>query len=102
MSPDGTLLATGASGDPIRIWDTSTGELLHEIPVGDVQVQGIAFVTDRHLAVVPEAGSVFVYTLDDDELLRLVRASLTRGFTAPECARFDFETCPTLDGMTAG
>jgi hypothetical protein len=38
-----------------------------------------------------------VITIDPDELLGIVRRSLTRGFTATECARFGFgDECPSL------
>jgi hypothetical protein len=62
-------------------------------------VQGLAFVDDDHLAVAPETGGVFVYTLNTDELLGLVRSALTRGLTASECQRFNFVDCPTLDDL---
>jgi hypothetical protein len=84
------------------VWDVTERGLVHEIYVGDTQVQGLAFVDDRHLAVAPEEGGVRVYTLDADELLEIVRASLTRGFTTTECARFDFGAdCPTLADLQA-
>lgn len=97
LSPDTTLLATGASDGLLRVWDTETGSLVHEIPVGDTQVQGVAFVDDRHIAVTPEEGNLLIVTIDVDELLDIVRSSLTRGFTDAECERFNFgDDCPTL------
>jgi hypothetical protein len=40
---------------------------------------------------------LLLVTIDPDELLDIVRRSLTRGFTATECARFGFgDECPTL------
>jgi DNA-binding SARP family transcriptional activator/WD40 repeat protein len=99
MSPDGTRLATGASDGSIKVWDVTTRMLVHEMNLGDTQVQGLAFVDDTHLAVAPEEGDVRVYTVDAEELLRVVRGSLTRGFTATECARYDLDPCPTLTEM---
>lgn len=100
MSPDRSLLATGSSDGFVKVWDVTERRQVHEIRVGDTQVQGVAFVDDDHLAVAPEDGGVSVYALDPDELLGIVRASLTRGFTTTECARFNFgDDCPTLAGM---
>jgi DNA-binding SARP family transcriptional activator/WD40 repeat protein len=100
LSPDRTRLATGASDGFVKVWDIVHRHLVHEIYIGNTQVQGLAFVGDQHLAVAPEAGSVLVYTLDADELLGLVRASLTRGFTSSECQRFNFDDhCPALDDL---
>lgn len=101
MSPDRTLLATGASDGSVRVWDVIQRRLVHEIDIGDVQVQGLAFVNENHLAVAPEPGGVFVYTLDAGELLDLVRSSLTRGLTTAECQRFNFDVCPALDDLRA-
>lgn len=78
----------------MKVWDVVQRELVHEIYVDATQVQGLAFINDRHLAVAPEEGGVFVYTLDADELLDIVRGSLTRDFTTTECQRFDLDACP--------
>jgi hypothetical protein len=42
-----------------------------------------------------------VYNLDVDELVRLVEGSLSRGFTANECAKYfdDAKPCPTLEEL---
>jgi WD40 repeat protein len=97
LSPDGTTIATGASDGFVRVWDAETGDLVHEVPFGDTAVQGVAFVDGTHLAVTPASGDLRFVTIDADELLDLVSASLTRGFTETECERFDFgNDCPTL------
>ena len=97
LSPDGTLIATATSDGFVRVWDGPSLDLLHEIPLGDTPIQGVAFVTNEHLAVTPEHGDLFVVTTDPDELLDVVRTSLRRGFTGLECGRFDFgDDCPTL------
>lgn len=43
FSTDGLRVATAAETDPTRIWDSRTGELLHEIPVDDAEVNDVAF-----------------------------------------------------------
>ena len=53
LSPDGALVATAASDGLVRVWDGATLELVHEVPLGDSQIQGVAFVDDDHLAVTP-------------------------------------------------
>jgi WD40 repeat protein len=97
LHEDGSYAATGSSDGFVRVWDTATGDLIHEIPFGDTQVQGVAFVDDQRLAVTLEEGNLLIVTTDVDELLDLVRSTLTRGFTATECAKFGFDdNCPTL------
>jgi hypothetical protein len=74
--------------------------LVHEIYVDNTQVQGVAFLDDRHLAVAPQDGGMRVYTIDADELLEVVRRSLTRDFTSTECARFNLgPSCPSLTDL---
>jgi DNA-binding CsgD family transcriptional regulator/WD40 repeat protein len=102
MSLDGSLVATGSSDGLARVWDARTGALVHEILVGDTQVQGVAFVTDDHLAVTPAEGNLLVYTIEPGELLANVRESLTRSFTDVECSRYEIDPCPTLEELRGG
>jgi WD40 repeat protein len=100
LSPDRTRIATGSSDGFVRIWDSDTGELLHEVPLDGVAVHGVAFVDQFHLAITPADGDLLIVTTDPDELLELNRASLTRGFRQTECERFNFgDNCPTLDEL---
>jgi WD40 repeat protein len=97
LSQDAALVATAAADGLVRVWDAPTLELVHEVALGDTPIRGVAFVDDHHLAVTPQDGNLLLVTIDPDELLDLVRRSLTRGFTATECTRFDFgDECPTL------
>jgi WD40 repeat protein len=100
QSADGGLLATGSSDGFVKVWDVVERRLVHEIYVDNTQVQGVAFLDDRHLAVAPQDGGMRVYTIDADELLEVVRRSLTRGFTSTECARFNLgQSCPSLTDL---
>jgi WD40 repeat protein len=99
VSPDGKQIATASADGSVDVWDARTLELEHEMQVPD-QAQGVAFVDDTHLAVMPQAGDLQIMILDRDELLAKVRSTLTRGFTAEECAQYGFgSACPTLDEM---
>jgi WD40 repeat protein len=103
LNPSGTLAATGASDGFVRVWDVLERTLVHEFRIGHEQVQGLAFVNDRHLAVAPHSGHLFVYTVDSDELVQLVRGSLIRGFTNFECERFFADDhCPSLEELQSG
>lgn len=103
LNDEGTLLVTGGSDGSLRVWDALTFELIHEIPFGNTQVQGVAFVNDRHLAVTVQEGNLLVVTIDPDELLEIAGASLTRGFTQVECERYNFgDECPSLEELRAG
>jgi WD40 repeat protein len=97
LSPDATRIATGAASGLVRIWGADSGELLHEVPLVDTEVRGLAFIDDRRLAVTPSDGDLLIVTTDPEELIELVRSTLPRGFRPNECARFNFgDDCPTL------
>jgi WD40 repeat protein len=96
LSPDSSRLATGASDGIVRIWDATSGSLIHEIPFTGTQIQGVDFIDGDRLAVVGQTGTVRIVTTDADELLAVTRASLTRTLTAAECERFAVKPCPSL------
>jgi WD40 repeat protein/DNA-binding SARP family transcriptional activator len=94
-------LATGSSDGVVRVWDVAEQRLVHEFQVGDTQVQGVAFLGGDDLAIATERGGMTVYTLDPQTLIDRVEGSLTRGFTATECARFQLgDTCPGIAAAT--
>jgi DNA-binding SARP family transcriptional activator/WD40 repeat protein len=100
VSPDGQLFATGASDGSVKVWDIAARRQVHELSMGDTQVQGLAFVGDRHLAIATERSGIEVVTVDEAELLDLVRGSLQSGFTQAECARYGFDdACPTVEEL---
>jgi DNA-binding SARP family transcriptional activator/WD40 repeat protein/energy-coupling factor transporter ATP-binding protein EcfA2 len=96
ISDDGAWLATAAMDGSIRVWDATSGDLVHDAGRRDGPVRGIAFVGERELIVAVD-GWLDRITIDPDGLVDLVRASLNRGFTQSECSRFNFHgDCPTL------
>jgi len=99
LSPDGSLMATGASDGILRVWDSVTGELKQQMDFRGPEVQGVAFIDDRHLAVTPQGGGLLIMTVDPQELANTVRVSLTRTFTATECKTYGLDPCPTLEQM---
>jgi class 3 adenylate cyclase/WD40 repeat protein len=98
LSPDGSLMATGASDGILRVWDTKTGALTQQMDFG-AEVQGVAFIDNLHLVVTPQRGDLLFMTLDPAELANAVRASLIRTFTATECTTYGIDPCPTLAEM---
>jgi DNA-binding beta-propeller fold protein YncE len=101
LSPDGLLLATGGSNGVLIVWNATTGKLDQQMEFGGAQVQGLAFIDDRHLAVTPQGGGLLIMTVDHAELADIVRASLTRTFTDLECTTYGIASCPTLEEMRA-
>jgi WD40 repeat protein/DNA-binding CsgD family transcriptional regulator len=101
LSPDDRQIATGSSDGSVRVWDAATGTLQQELNVPE-QAQGVAFLGNDELAIVPQAGDMLVMTLDPDRLLATVRASLTRTFTTDECTQYRITPCPSLAEMQAG
>jgi hypothetical protein len=79
------------------VWDLQSGKPLQAIPFGDIPIENVEFLDDRHLLVVPaNGGDVLTMTLDVDELLRIARSRLTRRFTQEECRTYlHIDTCPS-------
>ena len=105
MSPGGARLATGHAGGRLKVWSLSDLSLEQEVALGDLlpgqEVQGLAWSDESRLMVALSSGTIIALTTDQGELLDLARASLTRGFTEAECARFEIDPCPTLQELQA-
>lgn len=102
VNRDGTVIATGGADGVVRLWDASTLNLLHEVSV-DSAAQGVAFVDDGRLAVMPSLGGLQLFVVDRNQLLNIVRSSVTRPFTPQECAQYGFgAACPSLDQLRQG
>jgi WD40 repeat protein len=97
ISPDGTKIATADFSGAVRVWDLQSGKPLQAIPFGDIPIENVEFLDDRHFLVVPaNGGDVLTMTLDVDELLRIARSRLTRRFTQEECRTYlHLDACPS-------
>ena len=95
--------ATGTRGGVLRVWDLADRSPSLEVKIGDVQIQGVAFIDDEHLALTPQTGGLLTITLDPDELVSAVRKSLTRAFSAAECQTYGIDPAPrSMNYVPAG
>lgn len=66
FSPDGLVLATGAFGNEILLWDVATGDLVGEQRGGDRRVTGLSFSPcGRWLAASNSDGSLRIWVAGD-------------------------------------
>ena len=66
VSPDGQILATGANDGVLRLWNATTGELLHEVPISPNKglINQILFTPEgRHLVTANANGTAYVLRL---------------------------------------
>ena len=92
------LIATGSSADGVRIWSRD-GELLASVPTHQQDPPTFTFAPGTDTLYYEDGGGVVRrFAIDLDDVTRLARSVLTRGFTPQECARyFPDEPCPTFD-----
>jgi eukaryotic-like serine/threonine-protein kinase len=64
LSPDGKRLATGAAGDPVRIWDTATGKLVKTLP--EPNVVSLAFGPEGQTLGVGGRDQAVVWDLESE------------------------------------
>ncbi len=87
-SRDGATIATGAVAGDIRVWDAATGmQRLHLTGHRGVHRLGL-HPSRRWIAIATAPGNVHVWTLDTDELLRIVRSRMIRELTDEEYERY--------------
>ncbi|MBY5163475.1 BTAD domain-containing putative transcriptional regulator [Salsipaludibacter albus] len=101
--PDGSRVATCAFGErlgggQVQVWDARTGDellRLHDDITGYCRVR--VSPDGRHVAVSDGAptSSVFVWTMDHDEVVDIARSRLVRSWTLEECQQYlRTDTCP--------
>jgi WD40 repeat protein len=87
FSPDGRWLASAELGNQVRLWEVSTGEVLHTLPSGESQSNFMwraAFSPDGEiLAAGSSDGTITLWEAASGELLRTISAH-TRSVTALE------------------
>ncbi len=91
----GKRLATSSWDRTARVWDVAshTATLVFTHPRG---VEAVAFTADgKYLATGCDDGVVRTFPLDDNELLAVARAHVTRGLTNDECRQYlHTDRCP--------
>ncbi|GGK57157.1 BTAD domain-containing putative transcriptional regulator [Ornithinimicrobium pekingense] len=96
LSPDGTRLALARSDGLVTVWDLAKQSRVDQAGPGLGRLDGVRWLSDRHLVVLSASGHVTTVTTDADELLGLARESLWRGLTQAECTSHALPACPTL------
>ena len=85
---DGKHLATASWDRTVRVWNlaTHTATLVFTHPRG---VESVAFSADgKYLATGCDDGVVRLFPLDDNELLTIARARVTRALSTDECHQY--------------
>src|SRR5262249_6032753 len=88
ISSDGMLLATCAGEfidedadgprEPIKIWNTTTGELVRTFGAGDVVFHSVRFSPDGRCLAAARSGQAVIWAVSTDaELLRINHTGLT-------------------------
>ena len=95
---DGTKLATTSADQTTKVWDMNSGRELQTLSGHEGAVLSVAWAPDgKRLASAGADGITQVYAIDRIELLRLVRARISRSLTLEECQRYlNSESCPAL------
>jgi DNA-binding SARP family transcriptional activator/WD40 repeat protein len=92
------LIATGSSLDGVRVWSPD-GDLVASVPTHQADEPSFAFASGTDTLYYEDGdGVVRRFGVDQDDVVRIARAVLTRGFTEQECDQyFSGEPCPTFD-----
>ena len=95
FSPDGQRIVTAGMDGMLRIWDATDGSGLLAISLSSASLGDVAFFPDGdRVAAASVDGSLWVVTLDTDDLADIAQDRLTRTLTPDECTRYHIESCP--------
>ena len=64
FSPSGKILASGSTDQRVRLWDITTGKLLHTFSSHTSKISALAFARDDVLASGSSDGTVFIWDLN--------------------------------------
>jgi WD40 repeat protein len=97
VSPDGSMAATWAFTEPLKVWELDTGQLVGQF--GGKIEGGTFHDADFHpslpwLVVTSPPDEVRIHTLDLDELVLIAVSRLSRDMTEGECQQYFREPCP--------
>jgi WD40 repeat protein len=93
FNPDGTRLVTGSTDGSAKVWDASTGQALLTLPGFFVE---FAPNGKSLMAISLEDMVGRGFYLDEQELISLAHARVTRSLTQAECQQYlHLEVCPT-------
>jgi WD40 repeat protein len=82
-------LATGSSDGTVRVWNTSTQDVVFTSPVEPSAVVGVAFSADgSRVTAIYSDGRIIVHAIALEDVIEIARARLTRGFTDEECRTY--------------
>jgi hypothetical protein len=92
---DGSQILSVARGEPSKVWDLETGELVGEFgrSVGGDFVAAAFHPTESRLYVEVDADLIGIFTLDPDELIQIAGSRLSRDLTEEECQLYLRRSC---------
>jgi DNA-binding SARP family transcriptional activator len=96
FSEDGGRLATGSLDGTVRVWNTSSEDLVFTSPVEPSAVKGVAFNRDgSRVTALYSDGRILVHAIALEDVIGIARARITRGFTEEECRTYlHVPACP--------
>ncbi len=96
ISPSGRLIATAGDDGITRVWSAGSGRRLLDLSGPTAAATATAFdLSGSKIATVSEDGTIRVFVLPVDQLVRIAKSRLTRGLTVQECRQYlHVPVCP--------
>jgi WD40 repeat protein len=96
FNPEATVLVSVGWDGIAELWDMETGLALLTLTDGTTPLLAVDVSPDgRYVAVAGSDGTISVYALEVEELMKLARSRLSRGFTKVECQHYlHLPDCP--------